>query len=200
VKVTPSCSRPVVFLSSRLPHRFWVYAPNSQHIQSLHPSGPRPHPHRGHNDRGLHRQRNAGDQSLPAVPSQIECLSDVCTADGLKIDPGLQVQPSTVTSQSTIKWPRQALSGPRSQMVWRRFLWPYTRAFATKRLRQILGTWKHPDLEFGLHTTIHQSKCSDRWSQQATALHGTASTSWQYLLAVPSTRNPVHAPIPYSVD
>jgi hypothetical protein len=38
------------------------------------------------NDRGLHRQRNAGNQSLPAVSSG-RCLSDVCTADGLTTDP-----------------------------------------------------------------------------------------------------------------
>jgi hypothetical protein len=32
---------------------------------------------------------------------QVECLSDACTADGLSIDPGLQVQP--ITSKSTIQ-------------------------------------------------------------------------------------------------
>jgi hypothetical protein len=34
---------------------------------------------------------------------RVECLSDVCTANGLITDPGLQAQPPTVVSQSTIK-------------------------------------------------------------------------------------------------
>jgi hypothetical protein len=36
---------------------------------------------------------------------QVEGLSDIRTADGLSVDPGLQAQPPTVISQSTIKWP-----------------------------------------------------------------------------------------------
>jgi hypothetical protein len=40
-----------------------------QRMHNLHPVGPQPYPHRGRNDRGLHRLRNAGDQSLPAVSS-----------------------------------------------------------------------------------------------------------------------------------
>jgi hypothetical protein len=34
---------------------------------------------------------------------QVECLSGVCTADGLTTDLGLQAQPPNITSQSTIK-------------------------------------------------------------------------------------------------
>jgi hypothetical protein len=34
---------------------------------------------------------------------QVECLSDVCTADGLTTDPGLQAHPPKVTSYSTNK-------------------------------------------------------------------------------------------------
>jgi hypothetical protein len=66
---------------------------------------------------------------------QVECLSDVCTADGLTTDPGLQAQSPTVTSLSTIKWPQQGLPGPRSWAVWRRFLRPYTRDSTNNRLR-----------------------------------------------------------------
>jgi hypothetical protein len=69
------------------------------------------------------------------VVLQIECLSDVCTADGLTTDPGLQAQPPTVASQSTIKWPLQAIPGSRSWATWRRFLKPYTRDSTNNRLR-----------------------------------------------------------------
>jgi hypothetical protein len=72
---------------------------------------------------------------------QVECLSDVCTADGLTTDPGLEEKPPKVSSQSTIKWPRQGLPGPRSWAVWRRFLRPYTRDSTNNRLRQTLGPW-----------------------------------------------------------
>jgi hypothetical protein len=73
-------------------------------------------------------------------------LSDVCTADGLTTDPGLEAKPPKVSSQSTIKWPRQGLPGPRSWVVWRRFLRPYTRDSTNNRLRQTLGPWTRPDL------------------------------------------------------
>jgi hypothetical protein len=77
---------------------------------------------------------------------QVECLSDVCTAEGHHTDPGLNAQPPTVTSQSTVKWPRQGLPGKRSWAIWRRFLRPYTRDSTTNRLRQLLGPWTRPDL------------------------------------------------------
>jgi hypothetical protein len=43
---------------------------------------------------------------------QVECLPDVCTADGLTTDPGLQAKSPKVTSKSKIKWPRQGLPTP----------------------------------------------------------------------------------------
>jgi hypothetical protein len=47
---------------------------------------------------------------------QVECHSDVCTADGLRRDPGLEAQPPKVTSQSTIKWPAKgSQDGARGQ-------------------------------------------------------------------------------------
>jgi hypothetical protein len=52
---------------------------------------------------------------------KVECLSDLCTADGLKIDPGFQAQ------SPTVKMPYQGLPSPHSKTVWRRFLIPYTR-------------------------------------------------------------------------
>jgi hypothetical protein len=77
---------------------------------------------------------------------QVECLSDVCTADDLTTDPGVQAQPPTVTSQSTIKCPRQGLPGKRSWAVWQRFLGPYTCDSTNNRLRQTLGPQTKPDL------------------------------------------------------
>jgi hypothetical protein len=53
-----------------------------------------------------------------------------------------------------------------------------SRTFTTNRLRQILGPWKRPDLRMwpayydSSFIMLHQMV-----SQQATALHGTASTS-----------------------
>jgi hypothetical protein len=69
---------------------------------------------------------------------QVECLSDVCTADGLKPDPGLEVLPPKVNSQCTIKWPRQGLPVRRSWVVWRQFLKIYTCDSTNNQLRQVL--------------------------------------------------------------
>jgi hypothetical protein len=75
---------------------------------------------------------HTGDQSL-RLYLQVECLSDICTADGQRTDPGLQAKTSAVTSQSTIKWPCQGLPGPRSWAIWRRFLTPYHPAMPNPR-------------------------------------------------------------------
>jgi hypothetical protein len=53
---------------------------------SLQPAGPRPNPHGGRNDRD-YGQRNSGDNRC-RFP-QVECLSDICTAEGSTTDPGL---------------------------------------------------------------------------------------------------------------
>jgi hypothetical protein len=77
---------------------------------------------------------------------QVECLSDICTADGLGLDPGLKARPPTVSSQSMIQWPRQELPGKFSWAVWRRFLRQYTPDSSLNQLREALGAWTHPEL------------------------------------------------------
>jgi hypothetical protein len=130
---------------------------------------------------GFHGQRNSGDQPLPTFPLQVECLSDVCTADGLTTDPGLEAKSPKVFSQSTIKWPRQGLPGPRSWAVWRRFLVPYTRDSTNNRLRQTLGPWVRPVLR---NWPAYYDSSSQMLYQMipphATATLGTSSTSWPY--------------------
>jgi hypothetical protein len=112
---------------------------------------------------------------------QIECLPDVCTADSLTTDPGLQAQPPTVVSQSTIKWPLQAIPGPRSWAVWRQFLNPYTRDSTNNRLRQTLGPWTRPGLRNWptYYDSSSQMLCQIV-SQTNTATLGTFSTFWTY--------------------
>jgi hypothetical protein len=123
---------------------------------------------------------------------QVECLSDVCTADGLTTDPGLQAHPPHVTSQSTIKWPCQGLPGSRSWAIWRRFMKPYTRDSSNNRLRQTLGPWTRPDQRIWpvYYDSSSQMLCQMvQTPQHETATPGTANTSWQYYPAgIASTR------------
>jgi hypothetical protein len=109
---------------------------------------------------------------------QVECLSDVCTADGLTTDPGLEAKPPKVSSQ---KWHRQGLPGPRSWAVWRRFLRPYTRDSTNNRLPQTLGPWTRPDLRNwpAYYDSSSQMLCQ-MVPPHATATLGTSSTSWAY--------------------
>jgi hypothetical protein len=49
---------------------------------------------------------------------QVECLSEICTADGVSLDPGIQAKPSTlITSTSMIKRPCQRFLGRRSWKI-----------------------------------------------------------------------------------
>ncbi len=77
---------------------------------------------------------------------QVECLSDICTADGLGFDPGLKAKPPTVSSQSMIQWPRQELPGKLSWAAWRRFFRSYTPDSSSSQSREALGAWTHPEL------------------------------------------------------
>jgi hypothetical protein len=45
---------------------------------------------------------------------QVECLLDICNADGVMLDPELLEKAPIVTSTSTIQWPYQGPPGPRS--------------------------------------------------------------------------------------
>jgi hypothetical protein len=124
---------------------------------------------------------------------QVECLSDVCTADGLTTDPGLEARTSSkVTSQSTIKWPREGL--PRTALVGSMVTIPQT-----------IHTWFYeqpapPDTRpvDPARTTFYEQPAPpdlrnwpayyDSSSQMlgqivpphATATLGTSSTSWTY--------------------
>jgi hypothetical protein len=121
---------------------------------------------------------------------QVECLSDVCTADGLTTDPGLQAQPPMVVSQSAIKWPRQGIPGPRSWATWRIFIKTYTRDSTNNRLRQTLGPWTRPDLrKWPTYYDSSSQMLCQIVSQTNTATLGTSSTSWTYHpAAIESTR------------
>jgi hypothetical protein len=128
---------------------------------------------------------------------QVECLSDICAADGLRIDPGLQAQPTPVTSQSIIKRPCQGLPCRCSWAVWRRFLSPYTRALSTTRLLQILGPWSMDaprPLDLACILLIITNALSDGISA------GNCTAWYNYLPAVPSSRDHEHAPIPSRFD
>jgi hypothetical protein len=105
---------------------------------------------------------------------QVEYLSDVCTADGLTTDPGLEAKSPEASSQSTIKWPRQGLPGPRS---WA----PYTRDSTNNRLRQTLGPWTRPDLHnWPAYNDSSSQMLCQMVPQHAIATLGTSSTSWTY--------------------
>jgi hypothetical protein len=105
-----------------------------------------------------------------------QCLSDICTADCVRLDPGIQEKPPTVNSTSTIHWPWQGLPGSRSWAIWRRFLKTYTRDSASNRLRQTMGSWTqlNPTSGFGMHITTHPHKSFAR-----KCLHRTKA-SWHY--------------------
>jgi hypothetical protein len=109
---------------------------------------------------------------------QVECLSDIYTADGVSLDPRLRDKPPTVTSASTIQWPRQGLPGPRSWAIWRRFLKTYTRDSASNRPRHTLGSWTKPNLR-AWHTYYDPSSQMLCQYVSSTATTGTKS-SWNY--------------------
>ena len=111
---------------------------------------------------------------------QVECLSDICTADGLKLDPGLQLKPPTVTSTSTMQWPRQALPGRISWAAWRRFIQTYTRTRSTDKLRIELGQWTLPQIRIW---PAYYEPSSQLICQQGQALDGktiSLNQTWQY--------------------
>jgi hypothetical protein len=96
---------------------------------------------------------------------QVECLSDIYTADGVGLDPGLQNKPPAFTSTSRIQWPCQGLPGPRSWATWRRFL-QLTRVI--QRPISYGKPWDHglnPIFGLGIHTTTQHRKCSARRCQ-----------------------------------
>jgi hypothetical protein len=111
---------------------------------------------------------------------QVECLSDISTADGARLDPGLQKKPPTVTSTSRIQWPCQGLPGPRAWATWRRFLKTYTRDSVSHQLRQTMGQWTQPNLRTWntYYDTASQMLCQ-HVPTPATATTGTKD-SWHY--------------------
>ena len=120
---------------------------------------------------------------------QVECLSDVCTADGLTTDTGLQAQSPTVTSLSTIKWPQQGLPGPRSWVVWRprargqygdgsskrTHVIPRTNGYARFQARE-----HAPTLNLAAYYDSSSKKLCQMVPQQVTAMLATSSTYWTY--------------------
>jgi hypothetical protein len=73
---------------------------------------------------------------------QVECISDITTADGLRLDPNLNNETPSVASSSTRLWPRQTLPGPTSWSTWRKLLRQLLIP-KSKYLRRSLGTWDH---------------------------------------------------------
>jgi hypothetical protein len=65
---------------------------------SLHPAGPRPYLHGGRNNRTSAQKARMQTINRCRLYLQVECLSDVCTADGPSMDPGLQAQAPKATS------------------------------------------------------------------------------------------------------
>mgnify|MGYP000208384865 CR=1 FL=1 len=64
---------------------------------------------------------------------QIECLSDMCNAQGTL----MRRKP---TSQSTMHWPRQPSPGPKSWKIWNTFMLQF-RQKRTQRLKSRMGAW-----------------------------------------------------------
>jgi hypothetical protein len=129
---------------------------------------------------------------------QVECLSDICTAEGASLDPGLRNKPPTVTSTTKMHCPRQGLPA-HARGRFGADSSKHTRAIQ----RQIdYGIhWAHglnPIFEIGIHTTTHPhqrpapsppgttiqplSRRRDAFSQsqRATHLPTTALTTTRY--------------------
>jgi hypothetical protein len=71
---------------------------------------------------------------------QVECISDICSADGSRILEDWKFANDDPPSHSTKSWPRQGDPGEEAWHIWRSFL---EKAFGTTsgRLKLKLGSW-----------------------------------------------------------
>jgi hypothetical protein len=88
---------------------------------------------------------------------QVECLSNICTADGVSLDPGIQGKTSTLTSNEHDQVAMSRVS--RSALV-DNMAPIHTRDSSSSRLCQILGSWTQPNLQ--TWTTTHPHNFSAR--------------------------------------
>jgi hypothetical protein len=103
---------------------------------------------------------------------QVECLSDICTADGTSLDPGLRDKPPTVTATSATPRPsRPTLVGNVASIPQN----IYTRDSMSDRLRQTCS-WTKPNLRTW-HTYYDPS--SQMLCQQVSSI-ATTESSWNY--------------------
>jgi hypothetical protein len=126
---------------------------------------------------------------------QVECLSDICAADGVRLDPGIQEKAPTVTSRSTIQWQCQGLPGPRSWAIRHRFLKTYTRDSASNRLRQTMGSWT----QLNLRTWNAYYDPSSQIFCQKVPPPATATTGTKASQQKPSSPDNARATIPRSL-
>jgi hypothetical protein len=71
---------------------------------------------------------------------RVECLSEICTANGLELLESLWA-PQPFTESQTMKfWPRQNNPGKTTWTAWYEFIKQYTKD-EKRQLRQELGTW-----------------------------------------------------------
>jgi hypothetical protein len=89
---------------------------------------------------------------------QVECVSYICTADGLSVDPGLQTRRPAVTSQSMIKRPCQGFPDRRSWEVWCRLLLPIHTLHRPPGYAKSLAHGRVPTSGLGIRTMIYHHK------------------------------------------
>jgi hypothetical protein len=147
------------------------------HVSSA-TGGSTPNPHGGRNE-GTHGQRNSGDQPLPAF-LQVECLSDICTAEGSTTDPGLKHSHQKSPTEHD-QGPRQGLPGKARGQCGDGLRTIHTR-FHEQPACQILGPWTRPDLRTWLLLMILPQMLLPDVTQYSAATIGTSSN----VLDVPS--------------
>ena len=68
---------------------------------------------------------------------KVECLSDICTPDGTRINDSIWDDLPTIPSRTHKLWPCQAPPGPSSVKAWRRFLSIAYRRYCIRRVTRI---------------------------------------------------------------
>ena len=72
---------------------------------------------------------------------QVECLSDICTPDGKRLEANLLDEAPTLPSRTHKLWPRQGPPGPKSREAWKMFLLNTYCGGTNGRLVRSLGPW-----------------------------------------------------------
>jgi hypothetical protein len=95
---------------------------------------------------------------------QVECVSDISTADGRHIDTAWLDPNTEKPSWSTKRWPRQGDPGPEAWSIWRKFLNDAFLQGNQKKLRQPLGKWIATN-NSRMHRTYYSRKDRTLWKR-----------------------------------